>query len=52
MKSHDDMLFVATHNDTTKQWLKVEPLQSIKIDAPMYFMQKSWDRVVFPVIEV
>lgn len=51
MKTSDDMLFISTHGDVNKAWISVAPGESVKFSEPLFFMQNSWTKWVFPVIE-
>ncbi len=45
----DDALFVSSHGDKDKKWLRVEQGDYLKFSSIVYIMQNSNGQVVLPV---
>jgi len=51
MPTNDDDLYVSTHGDIAKKWIKIESGDSVKFAEPTYLMQIGRANWVFPVVE-
>ena len=51
MRSDNQILYISSHGDNTKKWIKIEPGDSVKFGETMYLRQDAFDQWVFPAIE-
>ena len=51
MTTTDDMLMFSTSGKLDDKWMELVPGGSVKFSEPLFFLQKSWDTFVFPVVE-
>jgi len=47
----DDPLYVSSHGDVTKKWLRVEQGDYVKFATALNFLQNSNGQVILPVYE-
>ena len=51
MRSDNQTLYISSHGDLEKKWMRIEPGDSVKFGETMYLMQNAFDQWVFPAIE-
>ncbi len=51
MTTTDDPLYVSNHGDVDKKWIEVPAGDYVKYATPVFFLQKSWNQLVLPVVE-
>ena len=52
MINTDEELFVSNHGDIDKAWMSIGPGATITFSGQLFFMQKSFNQYVFPVVTI
>ena len=52
MINTDEGLFVSNHGNIDKAWLSIGPGATMTFSGTLYFMQKSFNQYVFPVVTI
>ncbi len=52
MFNTDEELYVSNHGDIDKAWLSIGPGATMTFSGELYFMQKSFNQYVFPVVTI